>query len=121
MGRRREWDTEGVEGGEWGVGIPPQPTRGLGYRRKLPSRISGGNPAAYAFLSFTHLTFLMKRKSYARIWSSILLQILGVGISGFFFYSTPLNRTDPNGGDYPVVVIVQLSMLFYRHAVLLLH
>jgi len=106
------------------VGIPPRPTRGLGYRRKLPSRISGGNPAAYAFLAlfeFYTLNVSNEKKILCADMVKYTVANFGGWYFGFFFYSTPLNRTDPNGGDYPVVVIVQLSMLFYRHAVLLLH
>jgi len=41
---------EGVErGGVWGGVSPPQPTRGSGERRKLPSGVRGEAPAANAF------------------------------------------------------------------------
>ena len=48
--RRRYRDAEGIEevGIAEGVGVLPQPTRGLGSVVSSPSRVQGGGPAANA-------------------------------------------------------------------------
>ena len=51
--RRDHRDAKGAEwGGVWGGVSTPQPTRGLGERRELPSGVWGRAPAAIAFSAY---------------------------------------------------------------------
>ena len=49
VAERWERGAVGAEGREMGRGVPPQPTRGSGERRKLPSGVRGGAPAENEF------------------------------------------------------------------------